>query len=368
MQQHLIEVWTSSSYRVTRTVSLTIAVLSILALFFPGTIVDMFALTPGFIFGQYTVWTFVTAALVNLPIINGLIGLSLFILLTGDLEHSWGSTSFTLLISIVAVATNVSLFVIRVFLYAVTFDESFVFKSVYGITAVNAALIVVLKQRHSEKPVFDFFAALKYKHLPIIIFMGAMLSIAISPVSSSNFILTLFGTYYGWLYLRYFRTDYETGVTGDLRPEFAFSTLFPDIAQVRAFVDLFTVFPYQLILSLGLIEAAIKSNATLPLQSDSTDPATATLMGNHRIDPAAERRRALAIKAIDDKLAELARIPTNRDQNGPVPSTDTRNASVPSDAELERLEQQFTSNPNQPLIASAVAASDSLYNNSDRTE
>jgi hypothetical protein len=74
------------------------------------------------------------------------------------------------------------------------------------------------------------------------------------------------------------------------------------------------------------------------------------------VDPTSERRRLLAIKAIDDKLAELSRIQPNDKTKMISKSNDlssssndistfdvnTLDSNLPSDADLARLEQEVT--------------------------
>jgi hypothetical protein len=134
--------------------------------------------------------------------------------------------------------------------------------------------------------------------------------------------LIFFGTFFAWLYLRFFMRDGESGVVGDLRPEFSLATFFPDVFGLRPLVEFAGTVVFQSLFRLGLFAETVKSNASLPTTAEtaalnpSQSHANAALAGApgdlyRTVDPTAERRRLLAIKAIDDKLAELARQPNN---------------------------------------------------------
>lgn len=133
--------------------------------------------------------------------------------------------------------------------------------------------------------------------------------------------LIFFGTFFAWVYLRFFMRDGETGQVGDLRNEFSLATFFPDILGLRPLVEFAGTIVFQTLYRFGFFTEAVKSNASLPTTSETIpihpniSNANATLAAGgggdlyRNVDPTAERRRLLAIKAIDDKLAELARQP-----------------------------------------------------------
>lgn len=192
-----------------------------------------------------------------------------------------------------------------------------------GFSGINAAFAVALKQRFGERscvPGVKVLDAIKFKHLPMVLGWVSLALWFSGSLGGKEAPLIFFGTFYGFVYLRFFNRDAETGVVGDLRPEFGLATFFPDIGGVRAIVDFAGTVTFQTLLRLGLFADAVKTNASLPTSAE-----TASLMdpaGSHSqhsqhsdlyrtVDPTAERRRLLAIKAIDDKLAELARHPSN---------------------------------------------------------
>ena len=182
------------------------------------------------------------------------------------------------------------------------------------------------------------------QHLPI--FLG-WISLALwltGRLGGKEAPLIFFGTFFSWVYLRFFMTDSSTGVVGDLRPEFSSATFFPDLFGLRALVEFAGTVVFQSLFRMGLFADTVRTNASLPTSMASPSNALGLGLGlglggfanglsgggggggggaglsssssssgaDYRtVDPTAERRRLLAIKAIDDKLAELARQPNN---------------------------------------------------------
>ena len=144
---------------------------------------------------------------------------------------------------------------------------------------------------------------------------------------------------------------------GDLRPDFSFASLFPDVLGVRGVVNLLSAVPFHALMRTGLFSSALKSHAGRAAAAVDADSASASLLphllgdGFRAVDPQAERRRQLAIKAIDDKLRQLAEHSQQQQQQqqqavqqgmAEEGSLALGGAELPDDAELERLEREVT--------------------------
>lgn len=64
----------------------------------------------------------------------------------------------------------------------------------------------------------------------IMLLLAIVMSFFISEPSAYLPVL-IFGTYIGWIYLRYFQRKQETGFKGDPSDEFSFSTFFPEFSR-----------------------------------------------------------------------------------------------------------------------------------------
>jgi hypothetical protein len=205
---------------------------------------------------------------------------------------------------------------------------------VCGFSGINAAFAVALKQRFGDRsclPSVRYLDSIKFRHLPMFLGSVSLVLWLVGSLGGKEAPLIFFGTFFAWAYLRFVMYDIETGVVGDLRPEFSLATFFPDLFGVRPLVDFAGTVVFQTLFRFGLFGETVKSNATLPTSasshsahshsahSSSASSSSSTSSDLYRtVDPTAERRRLLAIKAIDDKLAELARQPTSTGMNYPT--------------------------------------------------
>jgi len=230
------------------------------------------------------------------------------------------------------VCVTVSLFFFMILRFAATEQEGYLYNPVGGFSGVNAALAVALHQRMAGQSVIprEPFSVFKFEHLPFTVCL-----IAVLLVGGKEAPLCVFGTLWGWFYLRFSFEDPETGAVGDMRDEFRCSALFPDVWKLRAAVDLLAGFIYNSCLQIGCLQASANTASAASKPQKQPDSSPAQLLGITVVpaslspsaastgsiasaaalplpavalkpaDPAAERRRALAIKAIDQRLAEL---------------------------------------------------------------
>lgn len=218
-------------------------------------------------------------------------------------------------------------------------------------------------------PGVKFLEIVKLKHIPMVVGWVSLLLWMFGSLGGKEAPLVFFGTFFSFLYLRFFMRDDTTGVVGDLRPEFSSATFFPDLFGIRPIVEFAGTIVFQTLYRFGLFQEAVKSNQSLPTSSEMTSlqhgntahssngSANASMSPDpyRTVDPTAERRRLLAIKAIDDKLAELARQPTtNVLANYPMelnntshlasnpsivsPASSLPSVALPSDEELATME------------------------------
>ena len=282
------------------------------------------------------------------------------------LERVWGSRSLALFLVSVDVLVMCCIFVGMIVLYAATESEMFLFRAVCGASGLSAGMAVALKQRWPEQPVLPIpgLNRLQCQHLPMVVCAASLVLWAAGWMGGKELPLIFLGTAFSFLLLRFYLKDLDTGVVGDLRPEFAFATLFPDVWGVRGVINLLVTLPFHVLMRAGAFSDALKGQGQLPLPSTSpsTSDATALLVGGggvlRAVDPQAERRRILAIKAIDEKLAELAKhanaqSQAQQSQSQPAPSQPSDSVSLtvasedaveaaqlPGEEELERMERE----------------------------
>ncbi|KAF9899204.1 hypothetical protein BX616_003175, partial [Lobosporangium transversale] len=202
----------------------------------------------------------------------------------------------------------------------------------YGLTAVMAGFLVGFKQLVPEHlvTVWGVFSV-RVKTLPIL-FAGFMVFESLITHSQIQLILAIYGLYISWVYSRFFKT--QDGIQGDRSETFSFASFFPEAAQPPVKVLSSLVFGilvrFRVCSPLGFggsleqnLENSQMSGMILPM----TQPASL------RVE--AERRRALALKALDMRLHAAASNGANlpglsqKTFLGPTPSAGTPIAFPP---------------------------------------
>ena len=203
--------------------------------------------------------------------------------------------------------------------------------------ALSAAFLVSLKQLVPEHTVslFNSLLRIRIKHFPALFVLANMLS---GPLLGTDtaFWLAMFGFLTGWLYLRFYRisdigaTESATGgvMKGDPSETFAFVSFFPDVfhpilapicdSVFNALVQLKLCTPFSdSAIETATENAASRSEGGLP--SIMNQPGGAG--GGKRAE--AERRRALALKALDQRLNAAA---VSRNASAPTASVENAEA------------------------------------------
>ena len=205
--------------------------------------------------------------------------------------------------------------------------------------ALEAGFLVSLKQLVPEHTVSIFKGVfrMRIKHFPAVFVLANMLSGPLLGTDTALW-LSLFGFLTSWIYLRFFRiSEISSTATagdgsvmkGDASDTFAFVAFFPDavhpvlapicdgIYNTLVQLRLCTPFSNEAI-EAGNESAASRSEAGLPSIMNSRGSGG----GGRRAE--AERRRALALKALDQRLNAAA---ANR-TGSPTPAVTTIHASL----------------------------------------
>lgn len=261
-------------------------------------------------------WTFVTAALVENNIVS--LGVSGVVIWFGGryLERAWGSKGLGWFLGVATVVPNVTAFFIYALWHALTGTPEHP-TPIQGLLAVESALLVALKQLVPEHTVslFGGVVRMRVKHFPAIFVLANMLS---GPILGTDtaFWLSLMGFIVSWVYLRFYKKTEVMGgsgegegsfMRGDASDTFAFVAFFPD--ALHPFISPVSDGIYGILVQLKLCtpfteEAIESSNQSrsdgLPNIMDARPGAA----GGRRAE--AERRRALALKALDQRLNAAA--------------------------------------------------------------
>ncbi|KIW78884.1 hypothetical protein Z517_08723 [Fonsecaea pedrosoi CBS 271.37] len=287
-------------------------------------------------------WTFLSATFVEQNILTLLInGVNIFF--GGKyLERAWGTQGFVYVILISSIIPNLLMVPTYILWGAITGNPERAMTPIAGGISTQAAFLVAFKQLVPEHTVSIYKGMIKMrvKHFPAVFLALNTLSGLIIGTDVGLF-LAWYGLITTWTYLRFYKrqpdlsgsgTD-SRGLKGDASETFAFATFFPDVMQppVAAFCDqvyillcnlkICTPFSEEEIAT-GNEQAAARGEAGLP----SFNKHARGARGMSKREEA-ERRRALALKALDERLNAAA----NR---APVQQTATSAPDLPKGQEM----------------------------------
>ncbi|KAJ3355948.1 hypothetical protein HDU83_002233 [Entophlyctis luteolus] len=251
-------------------------------------------------------WTYFTAGFVETnPVLLPICLLGL--LLSGRyFERVWGIRE-TLKFVALTNTLSVILCTITVFgeFVASQQNEDLLYKTyIGGMFGLLAAFLVAFKQAVPEHALslMGIFSV-RVKHLPSIS-VSAFFVLWLLRIVHVNSLMVFYGTVTAWVYIRFFK--YHDGIRGDRSESFSFSSFFP--ASTHRVVIPISNSTFNLMVSLHLLP---KLSPVLP----QTSSGGAGFGGMRPFSPKplpgsdaaeAERRRAIALRALDMRLNEVA--------------------------------------------------------------
>lgn len=263
-------------------------------------------------------WVFVTATFVEQNLFGFAIAILTLFYGGRYLERAWGSASFGTFLLVCTVIPNLVTFATLIILFAVTRHEDFLTTTISGALPLQTAFLVSLKQLVPEHTVSLFNSAIRVrvKHFPAVVLVLNMLG-ALVLGTYTALLLTWCGFLTSWIYLRFFRVSpsalsadgTETTVKGDASDTFAFAFFFPEPLHTPVALACDRIYDVAVAMrvlhpfSAGDIES---HNASAAARSESGLPSIMNprpgrgWQGGSRVE--AERRRALALRALDQRL------------------------------------------------------------------
>lgn len=265
-------------------------------------------------------WTFLTATFVEQNILTLLInGVNIFF--GGKyLERAWGTRGFIYVIVISSIIPNLTMVVTYIIWATVSGSPERALTAINGGVSTQAAFLVAFKQLVPEHTVSIYKGMIKMrvKHFPAVFLALNTLSGIIFGTDVALF-LAWYGLLTTWTYLRFYKrqpdisgsTTDARGLKGDASETFAFATFFPNAVQppiaalsnqiyiLLCNLKICTPFSEEEIAS-GNEQAAARGEAGLP----SFNKARGAKGTSKREE--ADRRRQLALKALDARLNEAA--------------------------------------------------------------
>lgn len=182
------------------------------------------------------VWNVVTAGLFPTTLTGTVVDTVSLLFIGRIVEPIWGNIEFVYFCMVVNTAVGVATFLNMYVLYVVTRSEFFLYAKFGGFHGVLAGLLVALRQLVPEDEL-PYVPWLRAKHLSGIYVVVTLAYCVLSGGYHHHiglYLNVLYGTYWGWLYLRYMQVVADTGLKGDPREEFSFEAMFPEPLQPLA--------------------------------------------------------------------------------------------------------------------------------------
>ncbi|KIJ66281.1 hypothetical protein HYDPIDRAFT_109274 [Hydnomerulius pinastri MD-312] len=274
-------------------------------------------------------WTFATSALVEISIIELLVTMAVIPASLRYFERLWGAVETLKFIVVCVTAPNIIAFAFNWIEFMATRNaDLFLYGMQYhGQMALFTSVLVAFTQVIPEHQVqiFGFFRA-RVKTLPMayLTFSTVMTFIGFQ----CPYIVIQFGWFVSWIYLRFYKRNTTDTVSG--------AVTYGDRSETFALTAWFPPFLHTPLSALGNIVHKVASRFHLIPTSvpHDVEAGYSQLPGGARAE--AERRRALALKALDQRLANSA---TNSPvvQNGPsTPHQSRPSASTPTLPTVDR--------------------------------
>ena len=262
-------------------------------------------------------WTLLSAAFVEQNIFTLLFQGGALFFGGKYLERAWGSRGFIYVILIASIIPNLLAVPTYILWAAITGNPERASTPLNGGITLQAAFLVAFKQLVPEHTVSIYKGMIKMrvKHFPAVFLAVNTLS-GLLLGTDTALILAWYGLITTWTYLRFYKRQPDLastnsdsgGLKGDASETFAFATFFPDIIQppIAAFCNHVFVLLCNLKIctpfsdddiATGNEQAAARGEAGLP----SFNRQARGARGMTKRDEA-ERRRALALKALDERL------------------------------------------------------------------
>jgi membrane associated rhomboid family serine protease len=312
----------------------TSMLLIVLPLLFTGSLISSTVLkSTALIWNQtfmerFCVWNLVTGSLLETNAVKLALSLCGIARFGPTVETSLTSVWFGAYLFIVCLASGVITSVAVFTLYVITRYEYLLSIEVHGAWGLVSALAVGAAQALPAESLIPVPGALGFKvrHLPmtLVLLSGLLYSAGLRSLTR-DFPFVCVSTYCGWVYLRFFHCYSGSSAAGDVRKEFQFIMFCPPFT--RRILKPFADFCYGVALLLGLfsgrsaVEAAYAQSAGAGGEAGSSQTGAFADGSSSRVelrDPVAERRRARAMKLLDEKFAKLNAAEVSAKRNAPL--------------------------------------------------
>ncbi|KAI1136722.1 DUF1751-domain-containing protein [Hypoxylon sp. FL0543] len=267
-------------------------------------------------------WTFLSATLVENNIFT--LGIALLTLYHGGkyLERAWSSREFAKFLLVASLIPNTLTFLVLVTLFTITRNEDWTLMTIAGTIPLQISFLVAFSQLVPAHTVTLFRGVLSMRvpRFPLL-YIGVVTILSITPLlTSASLLLAIFGLLASWTYLRFYKTVFPdldssqpTSLRGDASETFAFAEFFP--GPLKPFVAAITDQIFNLLVAMRICTPFSQADISAAAQGGNFVQRS----GHGGVRAEAERRRALALKVLDQRLHAATGGPSSagRSQSNP---------------------------------------------------
>ncbi|XP_028680118.1 transmembrane protein 115 [Erpetoichthys calabaricus] len=292
-RQHFIAALASTSV-VVKALCATVILLYLLSLVVNT--VYILGVTPGYLFPpNFWIWTLATHALVESHVWDVAISLCTIIAAGRLLEPLWGALELLIFFAVVNTSVGVLAGFSYLLTYVATFNLDYLFSvQIHGMLGFLGAVLVALKQTMGDLTVLRV-PQIRLKVVPMLVLLALSL-LRLTTLTKTTAPLASYG--YGmlssWVYLRFYQ-KHSRG-RGDMSDHFAFASFFPEILQ--PVVGFLASVIHSILVKIKVCRKTVKrydvgAPSSITISLPGTDPQDA------------ERRRQLALKALNERLKRV---------------------------------------------------------------
>ncbi|KAI9278971.1 eukaryotic integral membrane protein-domain-containing protein [Phascolomyces articulosus] len=270
----------------------------------------------------YAPWTFLTGAFYEDNVIT-LVLSSVVLLFCGKyLERAWGSRELLKYVLLTATVSNIATWIGLIATFYISGEGDYLYQTqINGMAGVFSAFLVAFKHLIPEHRIslMGNFVTIRVKNLIGVATASSIVCLILFQAIVFYNLVNI-GWVVGWIYIRFFK--YQDGIKGDHSETFAFVTFFPDF--LHPIIGFVANHVYKIFVRLGVCTPAPR-NYSYDLESQTgVRSMPSPLPGSARAE--AERRRALALKALDMRLSSKATA-TASSSSSSSPANNNNNSS-----------------------------------------
>lgn len=229
------------------------------------------------------IWQLVTAGFIENSLLALICNIIVLCITNRFLEPVWGAVEYLKFLLIINTATYCVNLVIYIVGYILLRDEAFLYHPFCGGQGLVGGLLVGLKQLIPDHVLNHAISGLRVRHIPLSLFLVDLLLVLLRVTTTRHLTVLMSGLAAAWIYLRYFQIR-DSGSRGDFSDALSIASFFPESAQPH-------VLRYSTAVT-AKVEGFLKPKP----------PAPVTIATEVRPDAVTERRKQIALQALNERL------------------------------------------------------------------